>query len=722
VTGTWTIRYTASAQRTLTFSYGATGTITGNTYNAGTGAGEFLVTYTAGSSALGLEFDGGVTALATYDPTIRSLVSGGGTPPVFHTDLVNAAAPYAYMRMMDNVVANGDYVTAANTWIDTVNWSDRLTPAKANLHKANGYRAGMPLEWQVLLMNTAGKSGWFNLPEMASDDYVTQFATYVAQNLATGKIARFELSNERWNTGGSFWNYRKAGYAGMSEAIAFQSTATTEWVRTYAGGCHLSTFSSDGTTATVVFLGGSGHGLATGVTAYVPLLVGAGASYVGFTASGVMTVVDAFTVTYPCAQASTGGTVAASTVIATSSGFLALNGTAGIFTGGQISDIFKFSSMWHYRRVFQMAKLVKDAFAAVGRQASDCHPLLALQAGAGESAQWTFGAKNKVVGFLNAQFPGVKLSDRLKAVAVGGYLTLSTSGAVNSGFGYTGTNNTPQTTDDLLAQLDQMASVCYATYSQSALVSWVKAQGLDVLGYEIGLDTFGPGGQPTPTQTAANAANADPRIAASITKWVRGFAELGFSAVGWYQCGTGTYTATGCFNLGASAAEVTPTTDPSLQSPKFKGLVAATQPWTTPQARHVVPCTLGGFAMVGNEAELTNGALWPALSGTNFPVSQNYSYPGSGNGETYFVWLEAHYPQTSVVTIVGDYTAAGATTISVQPLNADGSGGGSFPLVGVQSGVTLGACTVTLQPGPNYVFVSASANQANVFPHTVAFT
>ena len=716
VTGTWVVNYAAPVQRGLTITTGSGISLISHTFTAG--VGKILISYTQNSSALIAAFDGGVTALSCYDPTIFAIWNTGGTPPRYSSQFLGTTPQYDYLRMMDLSRVNGDFVLA-NSWPDTIEWVDRRTPTNAYLDLGAGAPGGLPIEWQVELCNTANKPGWFCIPLLASDDYVTQFGTYVAQNLNTGLTADFESWNEGWNTAGGFWNYRKAGYAGQTEAVAFKSAPTTDWIRTYKGGCYISTVSSDGTTATLSFSGGTGHGQTVGSSTLVPKVVGANSGYTTFGATGPMTVVDAFTITYPTAQPSTGGAIAATTALA-SGGFVALNGAAGIFTGANFASNFDFSRWWRYRRAYQVAKLVRDAFAAVGRQASDCRPVLALQAGAGDSAQYTFGAKG-IISFIAAQFSGGLLKDRFKAVAFGGYLSLDQgSGFVNSGFGLSANSRfTPQDAPSVLSQLDAMASVAYGCYSYGTSAAWVKDQGLELWGYEIGLDTIGAGGQSTTTQNACTAANGDPGIQPIITKWVQGFVAMGFARIGWFQCGAGSYATFGCFNLGQSAAELTAETPAANQSPKYKGLMAAKTPWTTPQPRHVVPCTLSGYDCVGNEAVITVGGSWPSLSGANLPGG---TYPGPNNsGEAYDVWLESQTPQTVTVTLAGDYTTAGAITISAQPCNGAGTGGGSFALSGIHTASTLGSCTVTLQPGPNYVFISASANAANVFPHTVQF-
>lgn len=73
---------------------------------------------------------------------------------------------------------------------------------------------GMPIETLVAFANKANTHPWFCIPAYATDDYVTQLATYVRDNLNAGLIARFELSNEVWNGG-----YTETGYASLQAAL-----------------------------------------------------------------------------------------------------------------------------------------------------------------------------------------------------------------------------------------------------------------------------------------------------------------------------------------------------------------------------------------------------------------------------------------------------------------------------------------------------------------------
>lgn len=713
VVGNWRITYPASAQRAVTVMQN--GTITSHTFSGGVGT--ILLNNPAATGVVGLNFtDGGITGpLTVYDPTTYATWSVGGTPALFSQQFLGTTTPWTYMRMMDWANANADMVdtdSGVNSWaLDTLEWTDRRTPANFYLNGIHGLGGGYPIEWQVTACNTVGKPGWFNVPELASDDYITQYATNVANNLSVGLYAMFELSNEDFNTGAAFWTYRKSGYKGQTEALAFLGTNSTVWSKVALGG-YVSTFSSDGTTMTVVFNGG--HGQTVGASSLVPIIRGANTGFSNCAATGAMTVVDANTITYPTSRPSTGGAIAGTVVLQSGAGgFLALNGASTLFATGAVGGIFDLGKYWHYRRVWQMAKLVKDAFAAAGRSAADCQPVLALQAG----LKWAFAA-NSIAPFFAAQPGGGTLASRFKAVAVGGYLCLDQSGNINSGFGLTSSSTTPQTTDAVIAQLQQMADRTYGTYNYGTLCAWARDAGLEVWGYEIGLDTVGANAQTTTTQNACAAANADPRIQALLTEWIQGLIEVGFSKVGWFQTSTGTYVTFGCFNLGQTVAEVTSTSDPSVQSPKFKGVMAARTAWTLARTYHVIPCTLSGYDVVGNEAVVTNGAAWPTLSGSNLP---NSTYGGAGDRQTYRVWLESLTPQSVPIVVTGDYSTSGSITLTAHVCDTHGNPDSSATLAGTKSNQVLGAFSVVLQPGVNYVSIVASANAANVLPHSVQF-
>jgi hypothetical protein len=161
-----------------------------------------------------------VTAIHLYLPGIAY-----DAADPFNPSLIGALSPFRAMRFME--------------WEDTNNstladWAQRPT---ATQFGASSF--GEPYELIVELINETGKDGWINVPQAATTDFITQFATFMATNLdftriaaarhAAGFTTPFQLivenSNEAWNTG-------------FSAYMAFLNAAnedTAKYTGTYTG-------------------------------------------------------------------------------------------------------------------------------------------------------------------------------------------------------------------------------------------------------------------------------------------------------------------------------------------------------------------------------------------------------------------------------------------------------------------------------------------------------
>lgn len=66
------------------------------------------------------------------------------------------------------------------------------------LFQSFGLVVGQPIEMLVELCNQTNMPGWFCIPFNASDDFITQFATYISNNYNPSTVY-FEYVNEIWN-------------------------------------------------------------------------------------------------------------------------------------------------------------------------------------------------------------------------------------------------------------------------------------------------------------------------------------------------------------------------------------------------------------------------------------------------------------------------------------------------------------------------------------------
>lgn len=99
------------------------------------------------------------------------------------------------IRFMDWNHTNGN---------DQTNWASRPVLSQNSYSKdGNGSnlinKAGVPIEIMVEVCNRIKADMWFCFPHAATDDYITNVATYIRDNLNPDLKCTFELSNEVWN-------------------------------------------------------------------------------------------------------------------------------------------------------------------------------------------------------------------------------------------------------------------------------------------------------------------------------------------------------------------------------------------------------------------------------------------------------------------------------------------------------------------------------------------
>ncbi len=238
--------------------------------------------YNGGNNARGLEVS--ITEIDAADPirNIRIVMPGGvckgnpftrvadatdcGNDPyisfvevlkanrnaiVFNPDYLNFAKDFRVLRMMNLMEASPrrpesqtfnpcDAFPSYNECIlSPLTWSMRPTmehPSWGGSYKTPvSRRQGVPLEVGVALANLLKAHPWLNIPHNADNDYLTQYATLLANELDDSLIAHIEYSNEVWNSG--FWGHHYSNIKGAQDneiaAMAnFDGRSTEYSVRT----------------------------------------------------------------------------------------------------------------------------------------------------------------------------------------------------------------------------------------------------------------------------------------------------------------------------------------------------------------------------------------------------------------------------------------------------------------------------------------------------------
>lgn len=184
--------------------------VTRNSYDPVGRTATFTCTNAAGDEATISIFH---YAISTSNPAINIQITqdDAAKTGVFETGFITELARYQGARFMKwnravevnlgNQAAWGGGTKAAPNYVLT--WAKRSTPTGGSWWGGSDLTTltmdGVPVEHQVAAANDANLTfAWFCMPWMASDDYITNFATYVRDHCNCATIY-VEESNEVWN-------------------------------------------------------------------------------------------------------------------------------------------------------------------------------------------------------------------------------------------------------------------------------------------------------------------------------------------------------------------------------------------------------------------------------------------------------------------------------------------------------------------------------------------
>ena len=197
--------------------------------NAGTGpsyrAGQYVILYD-GVGTIGVGLDGRMVSTAQGRDVFnvaKPSISQGVFVCITSTDPTNHLRNIRVVKAEEeSLLSQGQIYTPrfldllknfrairAMQWLQVINskasgnWADRPHMTDAGWGSANG----VPLEAVIALCNAESADCWINVPHTATDDYMTQMATLVHQQLASDLKVYVEFSNEVWNPGYAEYHY-----------------------------------------------------------------------------------------------------------------------------------------------------------------------------------------------------------------------------------------------------------------------------------------------------------------------------------------------------------------------------------------------------------------------------------------------------------------------------------------------------------------------------------
>lgn len=125
----------------------------------------------------------------------------GDSSSPFHPLFLERLEPFDTIRFMGMQETN---TSGIRTWADRRDAFDIRQGSGSDGTPSEPLVNGMSLEYMVQLANDLDADPWFNMPHMADDDFVRNFAIYVRNHLEPGLKAHVEWSNEIWNFGWGF--------------------------------------------------------------------------------------------------------------------------------------------------------------------------------------------------------------------------------------------------------------------------------------------------------------------------------------------------------------------------------------------------------------------------------------------------------------------------------------------------------------------------------------
>jgi hypothetical protein len=150
---------------------------------------------------------------------------GAGFSP-FHPLFLERLAPFTTLRFMGMQETNTS---------DIASWSQRRDAG--DIRQGSGAEGtpsepvanGISLEYMVELANELDADPWFNMPYLADDTFVRNFAAYVRDHLEADRKVYVEWANEVWNFG---WGFEASAWVARQAAAENLDPDYGQWIVT----------------------------------------------------------------------------------------------------------------------------------------------------------------------------------------------------------------------------------------------------------------------------------------------------------------------------------------------------------------------------------------------------------------------------------------------------------------------------------------------------------
>lgn len=135
---------------------------------------------------------------------------------IFNPVFIAKAKIAGTLRFMDWMQTNN---TIQQNWSGRPLTSQAFWTVTVSPNQNDPMPGGVPIEAMIALANEIGADPWFNMPPLATDNYITQFATLVHSTLQSNLRAYTEPGNEIWN--GCFGSLQAFRYMMITSASVY---------------------------------------------------------------------------------------------------------------------------------------------------------------------------------------------------------------------------------------------------------------------------------------------------------------------------------------------------------------------------------------------------------------------------------------------------------------------------------------------------------------------
>jgi hypothetical protein len=144
----------------------------------------------------------------------------------FHPLFLERLGPFTTLRFMGMQETNTSDIA---TWAQRRDANDIRQGSGPEGTPSEPIANGISLEYMVELANQLDADPWFNMPHLADDTFVRNFATYVRDHLEPGRTAYVEWANELWNFG---WGFEASAWVAQQAAAERLDADYGQWIVT----------------------------------------------------------------------------------------------------------------------------------------------------------------------------------------------------------------------------------------------------------------------------------------------------------------------------------------------------------------------------------------------------------------------------------------------------------------------------------------------------------